>query len=159
MKPKNQIIRVLDVVKKHFDKKNVTSSDMMLLVNDIYFLIIDDSIKKFAKSTTKLSFEDYEDYADIIIDLSNIIVLSGIRCYSLDTTSAPYELPHEKMLRLKKHLSRILASKKDNLIGNEIYSWLFNFAYLQSINNASKNRKSVLSEQKKSTPTKEKNGK
>ena len=151
MNQKNQVIKTLEVIEKYFNKKSLTEKDLLLLINDVHYSIIEDYRKKFIKSTTKLTFEDYEDFSDVIIDLANILIVSVLRTHSLDTTSSPYELPEEKNRKLKKYLSRRLMSKKDDSVGNELYSCLFTFSYMSSIKNAVQHRKLVLSEKKNRT--------
>ena len=149
MNQKNQVIKTLEVMEKYFNKKSLTEKDLILLINDVYNSIIDGYRKKFIISTATFIVEECDDFADFIIDLSEMLIVSVLRMYSLDTTSCPYEVPKEKMQKLKKYLAKLLLSKKDNIVTNEMYSCLFTISYLQSIRNAIKNRKTVLSEKKK----------
>ena len=150
MKKENQISKIFSVIQKYFDGTNITEYNLVSLINEIYFLIVEDSRIKIILSKNKLTTQDYEDCADTIIDLSGIIISSILKCYALDVTFMPYELSHEKEHKLKKHFSKILFSKTKNNIGSEIFSWLFVFSHLPSINNAIKNRKLVLAQKKKS---------
>lgn len=149
METRNRLIKTLEVIKKYFDKKILTEVDMMLLVNDVYNSIIENYRKKLLKSKTIFTIEDYEDISDAIIDLSNILIVSVLRTYSLDTSSAIYELSEDKIRRIKKHLSKCLISKKDDVVVSEILSCLFNFYYFMPIRNAINHRKLILSEKKK----------
>ena len=158
MNQKNQVIKTLEVIEKYLNNKSLVEKDLLILVNDVYNSIIEDYRKKYLKSTIKYTVEDCEDLADVIIDLSNILIVTVLRHYSLDTTSVPYEMTNERMLKMKKHISRRLLSKKDDILSNELSSCFFTFSYFQSISNAFKHRKSVLSEQNKTKSTKRKNG-
>lgn len=149
MKNKNQVIKTLELIKKYSDKKNPAEMDLMLLVNDVYNSLIDDYRKKFLKSTIKLTIEECDNLSDWIIDLSDILISSVIRTYSLDTTSTPYELPQDKISKLKKHFSKFLIYKKDDVITTEISSCLFTVSYFTPIKKAIENRKLALSKKKK----------
>lgn len=149
MKEKNQIIKTLELIKKYSDKNNPNEMDLMLLVNDVYNSLIDGYRKKIAKSTIKFTIEECEDLSDWIIDLSDILIASVIRIYSLDTTSSPYELPRDKIISLKRHFSKLLISQKNDAIATEISSCLFTVSYFTPIKKAMQNRKNVLDAKKK----------
>lgn len=144
----NQVSKILNTIKKRTDKRDITESDIIFLINEVHVLITEDCRKKLLKSNAKYTIEDYENYADMIVDLSDMVVLSILRTYSLDTSSISYKISDETLKKLKRYLSGVLSSKKENA-STEIYSWLFFFSYLIPVKNATKNRKEVLLERSK----------
>lgn len=69
------------------------------------------------QEANKMTYDDYADTADMIVDLVDFAVVFLIRTISLDTTDAPYQPQADKINKLKKHLTRYLIrqNKKFNM--------------------------------------------
>ena len=97
----------------------------------------------------KMTYEDYEDTADFIIDLVDMALVFGIRWISLDTTDAPYEVPKDKVLKLKKHLTRLLVRMNKKFPMGLLLLIAILAAYGTPLRKGLEHRKLVLSEKAK----------
>lgn len=60
------------------------------------------------KEESKMTVEDFEDVADFIIDAVDMLAVFLLRWYAMDNTDAPYQVPVDKLKKLKHRLSRLL---------------------------------------------------
>lgn len=56
----------------------------------------------------QFGIEDFEDLADMCIEVLDFIMLFVLRIFSLDNTDVPYKVPVEKLGRMKRILTKIL---------------------------------------------------
>lgn len=146
IKRKTTFSQIASILQDYESKKNPTQMDLILLTEEAF----DKVILKWQNLFDEIpnpTYEDAEDVSDFIIDLCDMLLVFVIRKHSLDTTDAPYEVPREKLLKLKKHFTRILISKgKRGGLNNELISLSFLVAYLTPIRKSDEHRKLVLAE-------------
>lgn len=65
-----------------------------------------------AKYVANFTAEDFADIAEVIIDLLETVIVSGLRWWAKDDTDAPYEISEKKRKRLVKHLTMVLVKHK-----------------------------------------------
>lgn len=143
----NSLSRIFDTFKKYEAQETISELDMLSLINKAYLLLVEDSAKRFTQNVTSITNEDCCDFADISVDFSSMIITSMIREYSLDVSDAPYIVPEQKIMKLKKHLSRVVQRQGE--FATEMYEMLalaFVVANWTPLRKATENRTKVLAE-------------
>lgn len=102
--------------------------------------------KEASEEASKMTPEDFEDAADFIIDLIDMVLMFGIRWYSLDISDAEYKVPEEKLKKLKKHLSRLLMKVGKKFPLGMIFILTIVAAYATPVRKAYEHRKKVQQE-------------
>ena len=102
-----------------------------------------------ASEENKMSIEDYEDTADMVIDFLNMALVFGLRWVSMDTTDVPYEPPTAKIEKLKKHLTRYLIRMNKKFPMGILLLLAILAAYGTPARKAFEHRKLVLAEKAK----------
>ena len=111
------------------------------------------------EEVSKLTVEDFEYAAEVIVDVIDFILLFGIRWYSQDISDAEYKVPEEKLKKLKKNLAPLLMRVGKKMPMGMLFIIGILAVYLTPIRKAHEHRKKVISEKtrKKILKTESKN--
>lgn len=104
--------------------------------------------KEEEEEAKKLSVEDFEDIADLIMDIFDTVAIFAIRWYAQDDIDGPYQIPTDRMKKLKHRLSRLLMRMQAKIpMGFLFFAGLL-MAYATPVRKAHAHRKEKMARQR-----------
>lgn len=101
------------------------------------------------KEANKMTVEDFEDVADFIIDAFDMLAVFLLRWYAMDNSDAPYQIPVDRLKKLKHRLSRLLMRMQAKFPLGFLFIIGLVLAYASSAKKAKDHRKEVIDRKKK----------
>lgn len=96
----------------------------------------------------QFSVEDYEDLAEMMIEVGDTVILAILRGISLDNSDAPYKTPVDKLARMKRILAKILMkAQKKFPLGFMLFAMAVAVYWTPGVK-AFNNRKEVMAKRK-----------
>lgn len=99
--------------------------------------------KEEEDESKKYTVEDFEEIADFLMDLFDMGAVFFIRWYSKDNTDAPYNIPTDKMKRLKMRLAKLLMRMQAKFPLGLLFALSLIMAYATPMRKAHEHRKQV----------------
>lgn len=130
---------------KSYEGRDITDLEFAELVNKTYNSI-DERITTLLDPSKSGLFvvDDYADISDLAISLADLHIISFLKRYSLNSLSAPYQIPHNQLSRvIRIYGKKLMLKDADNSTINELTSMMFSTMYLNSFYKAQECRKSL----------------
>lgn len=105
-------------------------------------------IKEEEAEVQKMTVEDFEDIADLIMDIFDTVAIFGLRWYAQDDIDSPYQIPVERMKKLKHRLSRLLMRMQAKIPMGFLFFAGLVMAYATPARKAHAHRKEKMARQR-----------
>ena len=106
-------------------------------------------IKEVDNDTSEqFSLEDFELFAEIIIDVVTVFMTTALRWYAKDDSDAAYEIPVKKQKMLVKQLARLLVKYQAKFSLEFMFILTLVLVYATPFNKARTHRKAVVAKEK-----------
>lgn len=109
-------------------------------------------LKEEDDQKNKMTVEDFEDVADFLLDAFDMLAIFFLRWYAIDNTDAPYQIPVDRMKKLKYRLSRLLMRMQTKFPLGFLFILGLVLAYATQFKKARDHRKEVMVSRKKVAP-------
>lgn len=136
---------ILEKINEYRNVEIVSENQVLTTISDISSIIIEGWIDKIISDNKRATVEDYNDLADLLVETIDIAAITVLRNYSLDSSDSPYKISVDKLLNLKKQMSKVLMLTQKNSLTNEFFLSAITISYITPLRKATKNREIVLS--------------